>query len=83
VQEGFGRLQMTIANGRRCSTASAFLRPAMRRSNVKVLAGAMATEFSEGRTRDGIAYTRGGATHEVQARREVLLPAASSIRLSC
>ncbi|CCV11997.1 choline dehydrogenase [Mesorhizobium sp. STM 4661] len=74
VQEGFGRLQMTIANGRRCSTASAYLRPAMRRGNVKVLTGAMATKvlLKDGRA-TGIAYTRGGATHEVLARREVLL----------
>ena len=30
-QEGFGRLQMTIDKGRRCSAATAYLRPAMRR----------------------------------------------------
>jgi 4-pyridoxate dehydrogenase len=74
VQEGFGRLQMTIANGRRCSTASAYLRPAMRRGNVKVLTGAMATKIllKDGRA-TGIAYVRGGAAHEVLARREVLL----------
>jgi 4-pyridoxate dehydrogenase len=74
VQEGFGRLQMTIANGRRCSTASAYLRPAIRRGNVKVLTGAMATKvlLKDGRA-TGIAYTRGGARHEVLARREVLL----------
>ncbi|MFD2058397.1 GMC family oxidoreductase [Mesorhizobium calcicola] len=74
VQEGFGRLQMTIENGRRCSTASAYLRPAMRRGNVKVLTGAMATKIllKDGRA-TGIAYTRGGAGHEVLARREVLL----------
>ncbi|RUY30457.1 MULTISPECIES: choline dehydrogenase [unclassified Mesorhizobium] len=74
IQEGFGRLQMTIANGRRCSTATAYLRPAMRRGNVKVLTGAMATKIllRDGRAA-GIAYTRGGASHEVLARREVLL----------
>ncbi|RUX31424.1 choline dehydrogenase [Mesorhizobium sp. M7A.F.Ca.US.011.01.1.1] len=74
IQEGFGRLQMTIANGRRCSTATAYLRPAMRRGNVKVLTGAMATKIllKNGRA-TGVAYTRGGASHEVLARREVLL----------
>ncbi|MER9161000.1 choline dehydrogenase [Mesorhizobium sp. M7A.F.Ca.US.010.02.1.1] len=74
IQEGFGRLQMTIANGRRCSTATAYLRPAMRRGNVKVLTGAMATKIllKNGRA-TGVAYTRGGASHEVVARREVLL----------
>jgi 4-pyridoxate dehydrogenase len=74
VQEGFGRLQMTIVNGRRCSAASAYLRPALRRRNVKVLTGALATKVlqRDGRA-TGIAYTRGGETHEVFARREVLL----------
>ena len=33
-QEGFGRLQMTIRNGRRASTATAYLRPALRRPNL-------------------------------------------------
>jgi 4-pyridoxate dehydrogenase len=74
VQEGFGRLQMTIANGRRCSAASAYLRPALRRQNVKVRTGAMATGIllKDGRA-TGIAYIRGGEKHEVLARREVLL----------
>jgi 4-pyridoxate dehydrogenase len=74
IQEGFGRLQMTIANGRRCSSASAYLRPAMRRGNVRVLTGAMATKIllKDGRA-TGIAYTKGGAGHEVFARHEVLL----------
>jgi 4-pyridoxate dehydrogenase len=65
---------MTIANGRRCSTASAYLRPAMRRKNVKVLTGALATRIllKDGRA-TGIAYIGGGETHEVLARREVLL----------
>ena len=74
IQEGFGRLQMTIANGRRCSTASAYLRPAMRRGNVRVVTGAMATKIllKDGRA-TGIAYIKGGAGHEVFARREVLL----------
>ena len=35
-QEGFGRLQMTIRKGRRCSAATAYLRPALRRSNLKI-----------------------------------------------
>jgi 4-pyridoxate dehydrogenase len=74
VQEGFGRLQMTIVNGRRCSAASAYLRPALRRRNVKVLTGVLATKVlqRDGRA-TGIAYTRGGETHDVFARREVLL----------
>ncbi|MFW6076236.1 MAG: GMC family oxidoreductase [Hyphomicrobiales bacterium] len=74
TQEGFGRLQMTIRNGRRCSAASAYLRPALRRRNLTVLTKAMATRilFREGRAA-GIAYTRNGRAHEAHAGREVLL----------
>ncbi|MEI5676718.1 choline dehydrogenase [Mesorhizobium sp. CGMCC 1.15528] len=74
TQEGFGRLQMTIENGRRCSTASAYLRPAMRRGNVTVLTKAMATKIllKDGRAA-GIAYSRDGAPFQAFARREVLL----------
>ena len=35
-QEGFGRMDMTVGGGRRCSAANAYLRPAMRRPNLKV-----------------------------------------------
>src|SRR2546426_268961 len=43
AQEGFGRSQWTIRNGRRCSAAVAFLRPAMRRPNLTVATHALAT----------------------------------------
>jgi 4-pyridoxate dehydrogenase len=74
VQEGFGRLQMTIRQGRRCSAATAYLRPALSRKNLTVLTGAMASKvlLGEGRA-SGIRYSRNGTTHEVSARREVLL----------
>jgi 4-pyridoxate dehydrogenase len=75
VQEGFGRLQMTIKDGRRASTANAYLRPAMRRPNLKVATKAMATRVLIDRERraTGIAYHQNGASLEALARREVLL----------
>ncbi|SHO66717.1 4-pyridoxate dehydrogenase [Pseudoxanthobacter soli DSM 19599] len=73
-QEGFGRLQMTISNGRRCSTASAYLRPAMKRPNLTVLTDAMATRvLIEGTRATGIALRHRGSDRKVLARREVLL----------
>ncbi|WP_378941274.1 GMC family oxidoreductase [Mesorhizobium sp. ANAO-SY3R2] len=74
VQDGFGRLQMTIQNGRRCSTAAAYLRPAMGRRNLTVVTRAMATKvlLQDGRAA-GIAYTRDGQARQVLANREVLL----------
>ena len=37
---GFSRLQMSIRQGRRCSAATAYLRPALRRPNLRVETGA-------------------------------------------
>jgi choline dehydrogenase len=73
-QEGFGRLDMTVGAGRRSSAANAYLRPAMRRRNLTVRTQALATGILfEGRRAAGVRYRRGGALHEVRARREVLV----------
>ncbi|TFF27166.1 choline dehydrogenase [Jiella endophytica] len=73
-QEGFGRLQMTIANGRRASTASAYLRPALKRANLTVLTDAIATKVMlEGRRATGVVLRHAGAEQTVSARKEVLL----------
>ncbi len=42
-QEGFGRSQYTIRNGRRCSSAAGFLKPAMKRPNLTVEVRAQAS----------------------------------------
>jgi choline dehydrogenase len=77
-QEGFGYLDMTVGRGRRCSAANAYLRPAMRRGNLTVRTHALATRvLFEGRRAVGVRYRRGGAFHEVRARREVILCAGA------
>ena len=74
VQEGFGRLQMTIEKGRRASTATAYLRPAMKRAGLKVETEALASRILiEGGRAAGIEYTRGGTAQKALARREVIL----------
>ena len=45
-QEGFGRSQYTIRNGRRSSAATAFLRPAMARKNLRVVTRALVTRVN-------------------------------------
>jgi choline dehydrogenase len=77
-QEGFGRLDMTVDRGRRCSAANAYLRPAMKRPNLAVRTHALATriDFEIGRA-TGVRYRRGEARHAVRARREVILSAGS------
>jgi len=73
-QEGFGRGQWTIRNGRRCSAAVAFLRPAMRRANLTVETNALATRIVLAGSRAvGVEYARGGRVLTAVAEREVLL----------
>jgi choline dehydrogenase len=76
-QEGAGYLHLTTRNGRRCSAAVAYLRPAMPRSNLTVETGAHATSILfEGHRAMGVAF-QGNGTHQVLARREVLLCAGA------
>ena len=75
-QEGFATMDMTVGEGRRCSTANAYLRPAMRRPNLVVRMHTLATRILfEGRRAVGVRFWRGGALHEVRARREVIVSA--------
>ena len=75
-QEGFGRMDMTIRDGRRWSAANAYLKPALRRANLSVVTHAMATGVAfEGRRATGVRYARGGVEHLARARREVILSA--------
>ena len=73
-QEGFGRTQQTIRDGRRCSAAVAYLRPAMARPNLEVEVNALATRILfEGQRAVGVEYLRGDERHTVRAEREVIL----------
>jgi choline dehydrogenase len=73
-QEGFGRMDMTVDRGRRSSAANAYLRPAMRRPNLKVLTHALATRILfEGRRASGLEYVRGGTTHRLPIAGELIL----------
>jgi choline dehydrogenase len=73
-QEGFGRMDMTVGGGRRCSAARAYLRPAMQRSNLKVLTHALATRLLfEGRRVCGVEYSREGRIYRVGVRKELIL----------
>ncbi len=76
VQEGFGRLQQNIQNGRRGSTATAYLRPALRRRGLKVEVGAQVTRVRFSGTRAiGVDYVQRGRTIEAEAATEVILAA--------
>lgn len=74
AQEGVGVYQISTKGGRRMSAARAFLRPAMRRRNLRVETRALATRILfEGARAAGLEYEHNGARHRVRAGREVIL----------
>ena len=73
--EGFARGEATIdRNGRRASTARAYLAPARSRPNLRVELNALTHRVLVERGRAvGVEYIQGGQTHVVRAEREVIL----------
>ena len=70
--------QTTISDGRRMSTARAYLEPARNRVNLKVQTGAMTEKLLfEGKRCVGVRYSVGGTVHEARVTREVMLSAGS------
>src|SRR5262249_20616778 len=78
-QEGFGRGQSTIRDGYRSSAATAYLRPAKKRTNLVVETGAHATRvLMRGTRATGVEYPNGaGDVVRVEADREVILSAGA------
>jgi choline dehydrogenase len=76
-QEGVGRFQVTQRNGRRHSTAAAFLHSATR-PNLDVVTDAMALRILfDGARAVGVEVERGGKVEEIRAEREVILSAGA------
>lgn len=76
-QEGFGPMEQTVWRGRRWSVANAYLRPALRRGNVRVVSGlAVRVVIEEGRAR-GVEIQQGPKRQVIVARREVIVSASS------
>jgi choline dehydrogenase len=78
VQEGVGYYQLSTRNGLRCSAADAYLRPARKRRNLRIITGAFARRILfAGKRATGVEYSRGGEIHRVLADVEVLLCAGA------
>jgi choline dehydrogenase len=74
AQEGFGRMDMTVRNGARCSAAKAYLYEARKRPNLHVIEHALATRIIfEGTRAVGMEYEQAGKMHQLRAAREVIL----------
>jgi choline dehydrogenase len=73
-QDGVGYHQTTTRNGKRCSTAVGYLRPAMQRANLNVVTGALTEKILfEGRRAVGVTFRRHGELCTARAAREVIL----------
>ena len=78
IQEGVGYYQLTVDRGRRSSAATAFLRPALRRANLQVVAGALVERIviEEGRA-TGVQYRQDGVQRMVLCTKETVLCAGA------
>jgi choline dehydrogenase len=74
TQEGFGYSQLTVKNGRRWSAADAYLHPARRRPNLRVVTKALATRIVfEGKSARGVEYFQGGQRRFLVSRFETVV----------
>ena len=74
AQDGISRMESTVQAGRRCSSARAFLHPAIGRPNLTIATGALARRvLLEGARAVGVDYVQGGAIRTARADREVVL----------
>ncbi|MBX3582204.1 MAG: GMC family oxidoreductase N-terminal domain-containing protein [Rhizobiaceae bacterium] len=76
--EGSGLFEVNQHRGIRWNTAKGFLRPALKRRNLRLVTHALADSLIvEGRRVAGIRYWQGGSLHEARADGEVLLSAGA------
>ncbi len=76
-QEGFGRFDMTVWQGKRWSAAAAYLKPALAMPNCDLVRGLVERiEIEDGRA-VGVRIQRGGTPVVIRARAEVILSAGA------
>jgi len=72
--DGVGMVQLNVRNGWRCSTATGYLKPNLRRKNLKLMTRTLVQRILfEGRRAVGIEVERGGSIKRIGARREVIV----------
>ena len=77
-QAGAGFYQVTTKNARRCSLAVGYLRPALKRTNLRVLTHCQVQKITtEGNRATGVAYQQNNQAQRVRATREVILTAGA------
>lgn len=74
TQVGAARVQVTMRNGKRHSAAVAYLHPAMKRPNLRVITQAHASRILfDGSRACGVAYRRDGGEHVVRTSGEIVV----------
>ncbi len=77
-QEGFGFYQVTQWQGKRCSTAAAFLQPAMKRPNLTVRTGVQVFDMIFEKNRAvAVSLQQGDGSTQERADREIILAAGA------
>ncbi|MEM8749861.1 MAG: choline dehydrogenase [Pseudomonadota bacterium] len=76
-QEGFGAMEQTVHKGRRWSAANAYLRPALKRQNLRMMNCFVRKVLFEGKRAVGVEIQRGDVVERVKANKEVVLAASS------
>lgn len=77
-QEGVGYYQLTTRNGRRCSTAVAYLQPARKRANLRVETNAQASRILfQGKRASRVRFYQHGRERELTAHKEIVVCAGA------
>ena len=76
--EGVARFQLTQRNGKRCSTADAFLHPAADRPNLELRTSVLAQRIAfDGNRAVGVDVVQNGQAETIRAEREVIVAAGA------
>jgi choline dehydrogenase len=72
--DGVGTVQLNVRNGWRCSTAAGYLKPNLKRKNLKLMTRTHVRRILfEGRRAVGVEVEHGGSVKRIGARREVIV----------
>ncbi len=78
TQAGVGYFQLTAWKGVRCSSATGYLKPVLRRSNLRVVTRALATRIiMEGKRASAVEYLQGDSKYVNRVGREVIISAGA------
>jgi choline dehydrogenase-like flavoprotein len=76
--DGVGMVQLNVRNGWRCSTAAGYLKPNLKRKNIKLMTRTQVRRILfDGKRAIGVEVEEGGTLKRIGARREVIVSGGS------